>query len=717
MRLNMKSKDFISMLGVGTLSLVAGIWVLGGFFNDISTPWADRGDLVAEYVGVVGISESGSSQIVSGFGWPFLMDNSSFLTTDWLSHAIYRLLLTFVEPIAAVNLYLLSTFFIIGTVTYVAWRILGFSIPTAFIVAISLAVIPWHIQRAFIHPSLSFYLAPPLLIALIVFYLKWQINNKNKYYIYSIFILLIISISHVYWWVFSLIFLLVFFIFRFTYYKNSSSQVYFGTIVLFLVIPVSVFVSYIYQKSISVYPLISAAVVRSFDQVERYSGSFISLFLPSPLSAIPFFSSIRNKYEKESLLTNLESSPWSSILAIVSLCVVIYIIFTLAFSNKDSLVRNKISEDNFENFLIKIFSLLVLVGLSFYWTTGLGNFSGLFLTDWVRSWGRIYIFIVYFAVAAAMLFFKNIFSQQLKEKNLKIGLYISLVTLIFIDQILTTYPSSANAAKDKYQEAQDFSKALSEKLEPGCPILQIPVFPYPEAGYNLYNFQDHEHFWLALSDRTRSYSYGANKATQQYLWQKNLEAEDTERLKLQAAAVGYCAIVVDLAAYESRVQEGNRWIEAIGAPLAVSSSARWAGWEVGEDFTNNQIRDLITLNWVGNFAAGNVQESIQIDFYDQEFSLYALNPTKEIANGVVSFEARSGTCTPSQTVRIVDVSNQLTIFETNLNKELTKISFEVLLEPREQKQYKFELASKSCTVEWWSQTKIAIREQKFSLAN
>jgi hypothetical protein len=715
--LRTKAKELVSGFAAGLASLVAGYWLLGGFASGFSKPWVSKGDVVAEYLNVTGISESGSSQIVSGFGWPFSMDKSHFLTTDWLSQGIYRALLIFVEPIAAVNLYLTLTYFLIAIVTYIAWRNLDFSRSVSVITALSLTLIPWHIQKSFWHPNLSFYVAAPLFILFIVLYLKWQSTRQKSYFFYSLLILFTISITAEYWWIFTFIFLTAFFMYRFSYFKTQNIDALIGSTILYLIMPLSAVISLLYQRSLSIYPTLGETVVRSFEQVERYSGSFTSLLLPSPLTAIPFFRTIRNNYETSSILTNHESSPWGSVIAIIAILITIYIIFSLAFGRKDSLVGTKFRIDTIENFLIKIFSMLFLVGLGFYWTSGLGSLSGLFITDWIRSWGRIYIFLVYFAMAAAMLLLKSIFSNYFQNKNLKTGALISIVALIFVDQLLNTYSSSANEASEKLKEAQEFSAELSKSIDPACPILQIPVFPYPEAGYNLNEFQDYEHFWLALADRTRSYSHGANKATQQYLWQKNLEILDLERLKLQAAAVGYCAVVVDLSAYESRVKEGNRWIEAIGAPLAVSSSARWAGWKVGEDFTNNQIRDLIALNWVGNFAAGTVQEAIQIDFYDQEFSLYALNPTKEIVNGVVSFEARSGTCTPSQAVRIVDVSDQITILETNVNKELTKISFEVSLEPREQKEFKFELASQICTVEWWSETKVAFRDQKFSLSN
>lgn len=691
-----------------------GSWVLGTFSRTFNEPWVLRGDVISLYVQLFGLQKNSSAQIIPGYGWPFLMDITSFLTTDWLSQGLYRSLLFYLEPFAAVHAYLILSFGLIALATYVAWRSFGFSMPVSAISALALSLAPWHLQRALVHPSYALYISVPLFLIFVSFYLRWQNHGKRTTYFGLLFILFLISISAEYYWVFTLLFLIIFIFYANIFKKIFNNKIIFQNFFLIIIIPLSGLISLMYQRQISIYPNLGNTVERNFAQVETYSGSFMSILLPSPLTAIPFLDRLRLNFESTSLYVNNENHPWSSIFIIFSILFVFALLAILAFSNKDSKLGTFFHKNTVENFQIKLFVLLFFVGLFFYWTTGFGSLFGFFISDWMRSWGRMYIFIAYFAVAAMMLALKHLGIFSKLNRNIKVAALISTLALIFTDQAINQVPAQADA-KSNYVEAQSFSLALSDFIKPGCPILQIPVFPFPEAGYNLNDFADYDHFWLSLADNSRPYSYGANKAHQQFLWQKNLNQEDPQKLALQAAAIGYCAIVVDLSAFESRVDEGNRWIKALGAPLAVSESARWAAWPSAESYSSNQLRELIALNWFGEFAAGEVQEEIQIDFYDENFELYALNPTTENIVGEISFKAISGTCTPSQSVKIIDSTNGEVLLNSEVNKDPKLLTFEFELAPREQKRISFELSSKICTVEWWSDTKVAFREQEFRL--
>jgi hypothetical protein len=457
----------------------------------------------------------------------------------------------------------------------------------------------------------------------------------------------------------------------------------------------------------SLYPEIGTAIERNFQNLEQASGSFSSLLLPSPLTGIPFLSQVRNNFENQSLLATQLSSPWSSIFISVAILFSLMIIFVLLFSRSNSYINKKLAENNLSNSYIRIFLLLFILGLFFYWTTGLGTLFGFLISDYIQNWTQIFIFLAYFAVAIFLIAIKQLEVLKNRVKKFNLGILFLTLLVIFVDQVANPYPVNARD-QENYKEVTDFSRTLSNNLEKNCPILQLPINPYPEGNY--------DHFWLALADSSRSYSFGANKATQQFIWQNNLESENLQKLSLQAAAVGYCAIVVDLSSFESRVEEGNRWIKALGAPMAVSESARWAAWDVETNYTKNQLRELISLNWFGTFAAGEVQNEIQIDFYEEEFNLYALNPTQEKIVGEVSFDALSGTCTPSQSVKVTDSSSGTVLLNSEVNKEPKLLSFKIELEPREQKRIDFELSSRICTVEWWSDTKVAFREQEFKLS-
>jgi len=696
-------------------TFATAFWVLGVRIGQISRPWSESGEILNYYIKAQSLSESGSTQQIARLGWPFLSDGAKDFSSNWLVEGIWRILLLFNDPILTVNLFLLATFSIIALITYFTWRVLGFSQQISAIAAFALSFLPWHLQKMFSDPDFVFYIAAPLLVLTFVSFVKWQIESKAKYLITAFASIFIISITYKDFWIFSLIFLIAFYIYSFTTAVKIDFKRIFGFFTLILLIPISIFISFIYQKSIQNYPMVSSVTNQDSTPLEISSGSFSSLIAPSPLSGIPFFSSIRRSFDNLVSFNGSSTLSWNSAIGALMIIIALWVIFSLAFGSKGSLVNKTFIASNLNTYLAKLFLLLFLVGLGFYWTTGLGTIFGFTFSSSITAWERIYIFMIYFAFASVMLFAKQAGPYLIRKKQIKTGALLLTLVVIFLDQILNPYPTNVAAAEAKYLEAKEFSSILNTKIPENCAILQIPVLPYPAKELPINDFQAYDHLWLALADLDSNFSYGAHLQTQQFSWQKNLNESDPTKLLLQAAAVGYCVVVVDLAAFESRVETGNQWIKAVGAPLAVSSAARYAAWEVENQYTKNQLRELTALSWSGSFAAGEVDESIQIDFYDTTFSLFALNPTQEDLVGEISLQARSGNCSPAQNLKVLDSANSQVLVDQNLVKELSEVKFEFTLAPREQKEFEFELSSKYCTVEWWSEAKASFREQTFNV--
>jgi hypothetical protein len=126
------------------------------------------------------------------------------------------------------------------------------------------------------------------------------------------------------------------------------------------------------------------------------------------------------------------------------------------------------------------------------------------------------------------------------------------------------------------------------------------------------------------------------------------------------------------------------------------------------------VQSLLTLTWKGKAEAGLVQGSKQIDFSGKKFELYALNPTKEKINGDIKFGVRGSKCDPSQELTIRDSNNNL-IFQNDLSKTTQQISLKLALEPRAQSNFIFELSSSKCSIEWYSDALISVRNERFTL--
>jgi hypothetical protein len=298
------------------------------------------------------------------------------------------------------------------------------------------------------------------------------------------------------------------------------------------------------------------------------------------------------------------------------------------------------------------------------------------------------------------------------QKRILLG---CLVFIFIFDQIAKPMPNGINRSKELFQEIKQFSQELNSRLTPNCPVLMLPVMKYPESGVVVGNVADHDHLLVYLSNPEKKYSYGAIKGTQEAFWQEKIETKSVSKIVSQAAAVGYCAAVVDFRGYESTVETGNAWIKAAGKPIAVSKNTRLAAFKIDPQKSNPAaVQSLLTLTWKGKAEAGLVQGSKQIDFSGKKFELYALNPTKEKINGDIKFGVRGSKCDPAQKLTIRDSNNNL-IFQNDLSKTTQQISLKLALEPRAQSNFTFELSSSKCSIEWYSDALISVRNERFIL--
>jgi hypothetical protein len=332
----------------------------------------------------------------------------------------------------------------------------------------------------------------------------------------------------------------------------------------------------------------------------------------------------------------------------------------------------------------------------------------------MRSWGRLYIYILYFAVFITALFLRRINSWQKLSIEAKRTILVSLALIVLLDQFVKPQPINIEANQKQYEEISDFMQIVEKQLEPNCSILQLPVMKYPEAGL-IGDVVDYDPFWLYIANPNFNYSYGALKGTQQANWQIKIETKSISKIAAQAASVGYCAVIVDFRAYENTADTGNAWIKAAGKPIAVSKNTRLAAFKIDPNLSNNSSKQsLLTLTWLGKADTGLIQNSKQIDFYDKKFKLYVLNPTKEEIIGQIKFGIRGGKCDPFQKLTITDQNNNV-LFDKQFEKFTQQVEIDLSIKPREQQEFEFNLSSSSCSIEWYSDALISVRNERFIL--
>jgi hypothetical protein len=713
LNLKLAAKHLSVLAGINLIVIAIAFHVLGFKIQDLGKPWIVSGDHIWVYTVVQNLQQSHSISTFNNLGWPFVGDMSNWGTISVFEYLYFILGSLFFNSFTVVNFYAILGFILTTSTSFLMFHKLKFSLLSNSGLTLLLSLLPWHFQRARWHVTYANYVAVPLFIIFLIILVQ-EDKTKNKVIKLSLILLLIATFVPYYWAFVEILLIPIFFIL----WINKKYELKTGLLSLWylFIIPFVQLVQIIILKKQSLYEVMSSPVERAYGFIEMYSGSFIALLMPNPYSLIPFLAEIRQNFDEVSNLGKTESGPWNSLIGIfvILFCLVLFI--SLATSSfKPAIWIGDSENDKSQTLLIQTLLLSFIVSLLFYWNTGLGSVLSFFITDWIRSWGRFYIFLIYFAFVIAALVIKN--SNIWKNFSLSTKqILISLVLVIALfDQGLKTLPNGLTNAVELQSEMQDFSNQMNKSLDTNCPVLQLPIMKFPESG-SIGAISDYDHFWLYLTDSQRKYSYGAVKGTQQANWQDRIETKTVKKIAGQAAAVGYCAVVVDFRGYESTVDTGNAWIRAAGKPIAVSKATRLAAFKIDPKLTNKYAQEsLVTLTWKGNADAGVVQSGKQIDFYDNKFYLYALNPNKEAVKGLISFGVRGGKCTPSQSIEVKDTSTGEIVSTLKVDQFVKNVKFDLKLDSLEQKKFELTVTSKECTVEWYSDAKISIRNERFSL--
>jgi len=712
-------KKAFKLIGVclllNIITVVIAFHVLGFSISDLNSPWTYAGDVTWTYAAAQNLQNAVSINQISQMGWPYISDASNFGTIKIFEYSYFLIAAHFLGAFAVVNSYIIFSFVLVGSFTFLLFNKLKFSLLSSSMLTLMLTLLPWHFQRALWHPGYADYAVVPIFIIFLLIFTDYDAESTKHKVLKLTAILMLISTFEPYYWVFVEILLVAIFILfaitqRFSLKKNLNNLYYLG------IIPFLQLIELLIQRNQSTYPLMSSPLERIYGYAEKYSGSFIALFLPSPISLIPFFSKLRLKFDQLSTLSLGEAGPWNSLLGAFAIIFCLILAIYLMITNVKPNAFNENTKNN-SNQPLFLQALLIsfVTSLFFYWNTGLGSIFTLLVSDLIRSWGRFFIFIIYFAVVISALVIKQSNVWKNFTPLTKQALVVTMLLVTLFDQGLRTLPNGLKPAQELQAELADFSKQLDQNLDPTCPILQLPVMKYPEGG-TVGGVNDYDHFWLYLTNPNRKYSYGVVKGTQQASWQDRIETKSVAKIAAQAAAVGYCAVVVDFRAYESTIDTGNAWIKAAGKPIAISKNTRLAAFKIDPKLSNGYAQQsLVALTWKGNSDVGNVQAGKQIDFYDNEFSLYALNPNKQTVNGLVTFGVRGGKCTPTQSIQVKDAATNKVISIIKVDKNIKSIKFEIQLKSLEQKKFIMEVSSKDCTVEWYSDAKISIRNERFSL--
>jgi hypothetical protein len=144
-------------------------------------------------------------------------------------------------------------------------------------------------------------------------------------------------------------------------------------------------------------------------------------------------------------------------------------------------------------------------------------------------------------------------------------------------------------------EIRPFVRELEGYLAEGCPILELPLMDYPEAG-PINNLGGYSLMIPYLVSEDLRWSYGGFRGTAEGTWGLDMR-DDIRALAAAGQRDGFCGVLVDAASFASPA-DLQRYTSVLGSPDLVSQGQRWLFFEWLDD------ENVPTVTPVSGFGVG-----------------------------------------------------------------------------------------------------------------
>jgi len=279
----------------------------------------------------------------------------------------------------------------------------------------------------------------------------------------------------------------------------------------------------------------ASAVVRGgFVESEIYGLKLIQLFLPVDGHGLGWLSHIIDYYNNSTIYFNENITSYIGIMGICGLVLSLAIIFI----KKKSDVFNRLTLMSELNFMM----ILLAAG------SGIGTMFAFVVSDKIRGYNRISIFIAYVSILAFCIGLNAFYEKYKKKWIIVVG--IVFTSLCLWEQIPVGYIPDYKIIKTEYESDELFVQNIEDSVSEGAMIYQLPYHKYPESGL-VNQMADYQLFAGYLHSDKLRWSYGAIKGREADVWQTNVSNLSVQRLVEFLKENGFEGIYIDRRAYNA----------------------------------------------------------------------------------------------------------------------------------------------------------------------
>ena len=547
------------------VTTVLAVRAVGLLHHSLSIPLAYAGDALAGGALFKGVMEHGWYEFNPDLGAPWGQRYHDFPLADNLHLMAAHVLGYFTAqwPVAY-NVYYIATFPLAALAA--AWfiRLIGGSRTAAFGVGILYALAPYHFIRNESHLFLSAYYPVPLAAGLVYLVLSgrplWATRtlshrlNPISWFtprtIWTVLILALMGTASSYYSVFTLIFLvfaaLMALVTRRRWRPVAGAAVAALSLTVVMLANMMPDILYTLGK-----PPNYSGLTRFPYATEVYSFKLSALLLPVRWERVTALADFRQRYDTTFPL--LSESPMLGAFAALGMIFLIVVMFV------SPMLRRTDADPEFGFWSVqRRLAMLIMFGFLVGTVGGFSTFFALLISDNIRGWNRIAIFLSMFALASvALLFdratawgcrFTRMHSHRWLPGALAATACFMVVGVGLFDQVPPVPLDQFKADTTAWAGDQTYVDEIQAQVPPNTMVFQLPYVPYPEAG-NLLKLADYDPLRPFLHSTDLRWSYGGVKGRALADWAASASSEPTSRMLVEIGAANFGGLHIDRAGY------------------------------------------------------------------------------------------------------------------------------------------------------------------------
>lgn len=570
-------QEYASVILMLFIITVAMIYKFNLFNFDITYPIAySGGDDLSMLVDAKMFSEQGWIMTTDRLGAPNGTQMYDF-SANYLHNAGMVIMKIFVflaggNAVVGFNLTYLSIFIFAGVVSYIVMRQIGINCWISALTSAVYGMSPFMLARGVGHMvlaeayfvPLSFLLCFYILEREEVFKFDRQFFKRPINYVVIVIALLIANNGIGYYPYFTCFILAVTGVCK--WLKNKKPEGFVRALSICAVIAVFFILCMVPAKIYNLqHGANQDAVSRAgFIETEMYGLKLIMLFMPRNAHGIGIIQKAIDMYDSNTTYLNENVTEYLGIVAIIGFFI---LMFTL-FMNRDSALKKRLGA------LSEINIMLVLLGT----TSGLGTMIAFLITDKIRGYNRISIFIEYVCILAVAMLMGAIVDKLKADKRTASIIVTAVTGLVCVFSIWEgcggrTPTETYEAIQDEYASDDKLVSYIESSVDDGSMIYQLPYHGYPEGG-SQNDMWDYHLFVGYLHSDTLKWSYGSVKGREGDSWNEEIGSLKADDMVKALKEAGFAGIYIDRRAYlaEQIEQLESDLTEATGTKPVISDN-------------------------------------------------------------------------------------------------------------------------------------------------